>query len=80
MSDKPVHPGTITFVSDDDRERVENASGVPESLRFAKNQHGRWVPVVRVVATVAGDQRTIREYGPGGELLRSTVQVKPPVE
>jgi hypothetical protein len=35
------------------------------------------VPVVRVVATTAGDQRTVREYGPKGELLRTTLQVRP---
>jgi hypothetical protein len=34
------------------------------------------VPVVRVVAKVVGEQRTIREYGAGGEMLRSTVQFR----
>lgn len=75
MSSSPVHPGTITFV-DDTSERVEQASDVPESIRFAMNRDGVLVPVVRVVAIGAGDQRTIREYGADGALLRSTVQVK----
>lgn len=69
------HPGSITFV-DEGSERVERASEVPESLRFATCRDGALVPVVRVVAVHAGDQRTIREYGADGALLRSTVQVK----
>jgi len=66
---------TITFV-DETSERVEQAADVPESIRFATNRDGALVPVVRVVAVTAGDQRTIREYGADGALLRSTVQVK----
>jgi hypothetical protein len=33
---------------------------------------------VRVVARTAGDRRYIREYGPDGELLRSTTQIADP--
>jgi len=72
---KPVHPGSITFV-DERGESVEPAAKVPESIRFAKNRDGQLEPVVRVVATTMGDQRTIREYGEDGGLLRSTVQIR----
>ena len=76
MSHTPKHPGTITFVSDDQSERVEQASAVPESIRFAQNKDGKLTPVVKVVAVVAGDTRTIRSYAADGELLSSTVQKK----
>ena len=47
---------------------------VPEPLRYAPDQHGQLVPVVRVVARVAGNMRQIHELGPDGQLLRSTMQ------
>lgn len=72
---KPSHPGSITFV-DERGERIESAVKVPESIRFAQNRDGKLEPVVRVVATTMGDQRTIREYGVDGGLLRSTVQIR----
>ena len=72
---KPTHPGSITFV-DEKGESVEPAAAVPDSIRFAKNKDGQLEPVVRVVATTIGDQRTIREYGEEGNLLRSTVQFR----
>jgi hypothetical protein len=73
----PAHPGKITYVDGNTQQvlSTDDVSTVPESLRFADTPTGR-VPVVKVVATVAGNQRTIREYGPAGELLRSTVQRK----
>lgn len=76
MTDPVEHPGTIEFVDGDTNEITEeDAANVPESLRFAETDEGL-VPVVRVVARTAGKQRFIREYGPGGELLRSTVQIQ----
>ena len=69
------HPGTITFV-EGTTETVEQASTVPESIRFAPDKDGVLTPVVRVVATVSGNQREIKEYGPDGALLRSTIQLK----
>ncbi|MBL8953275.1 MAG: hypothetical protein JNK82_21025, partial [Myxococcaceae bacterium] len=75
LNAKPIHPGNIVFV-DEQGETVEPAAEVPESIRFAKNKDGRLEPVVRVVATTIGDQRTIREYGEEGNLLRSTVQFR----
>lgn len=75
MTTTPKHPGTITFV-EGSSEKVEQASTVPESIRFAPDKDGKLQPVVRVVAIAAGDQRTIREYGADGALLRSTVQRK----
>ncbi|MGC4115126.1 MAG: hypothetical protein QM765_11065 [Myxococcales bacterium] len=72
----PAHPGQIEFVDGNTGKvtRVAKAAEVPEALRFAPTDKGL-VPVVKVVATVEGERRTIREYGPAGEVLRSTVQV-----
>ena len=64
------HPGKITFVNGTTT-TVEDASTVPESIRFAEG-----VPVVKVVAMTEGDRRIIREYGVDGTLLRSTVQTR----
>jgi hypothetical protein len=76
---RPQHPGTIVYVDGNTNTVVREtpASEVPESVRYAETDQG-WVPVVRVVATTSGDQRFVREYGPAGELLRSTVQVRSP--
>jgi hypothetical protein len=76
---RPQHPGTIVYVDGNTNAVVREgpAADVPESVRFADTEQGR-VPVVRVVATTAGDQRFVREYGPAGELLRTTVQVRSP--
>jgi hypothetical protein len=75
----PVHPGTVTFLDGATQQVVRTAAvgELPEPMRFAPTEHGL-VPVVKVVSFAEGDQRIIREYGPGGELLRSTVQVRPP--
>jgi hypothetical protein len=78
VSEQPRHPGTIVYVDGDTgEETTEDAAAVPESLRFAETEEGL-VPVVRVVARTAGDRRYIREYGPDGELLRSTTQIAEP--
>jgi hypothetical protein len=78
MSQAPKHPGTIVYVDGATQKETGRVSidTVPESLRFAPTADGL-VPVVKVVAHTEGNRRTIREYGPAGELLRSTVQVKP---
>jgi hypothetical protein len=69
-----THPGTITYVDADAKtEKVLPVAQVPEPLRFA-SLDGAPVPVVRVVAQLRGEERLIREYGPEGQLLRSTVQ------
>jgi hypothetical protein len=80
VTDSVEHPGTIVYVDGDTNETTEeDIANVPESLRFADTDAGP-VPVVRVVARTAGNQRYIREYGPKGELLRSTVQIQDDVE
>ncbi|HZN94023.1 MAG TPA: hypothetical protein VFB81_15025 [Myxococcales bacterium] len=77
MSSTPQHPGTIVYVNGDTgEESASPISEVPEELRFAPDQDGNLVPVVRVVARTAGDQRNIHELGPDGQLLRSTVQIR----
>jgi hypothetical protein len=71
------HPGTIVFVDGNTNTVVstDRAADLPAEMRFVETRSGL-VPVVRVVAFTEGGQRTIREYGPAGELLRSTVQVR----
>ncbi|HZI12178.1 MAG TPA: hypothetical protein VE153_17475 [Myxococcus sp.] len=77
---EPKHPGTITFVDGATQKVTEtvDAKEVPASIRFAPNEAGELVPVVKVVALQEGDRRVIREYGPEGQFLRSTVQVRTP--
>ncbi|MCY1021295.1 hypothetical protein [Pyxidicoccus sp. MSG2] len=79
MSQAPKHPGTIVYIdgtTQTETERVD-ISEVPEPLRYAPTKKGL-VPVVKVVAYTEGNYRTLREYGPDGELLRSTVQTASP--
>lgn len=67
-----AHPGTITFVNEQTgEERVESAEESPVEQRFVNG-----IPMVRAVMSVAGNQRTIREYGPQGQLLRSNVSFR----
>ena len=51
-----------------------SASEVPFGIRFVKTEAGL-VPVVKIVNITTDRQQTIRQYGPEGQLLRSTVQV-----
>lgn len=69
------HPGTIVYVNGNSGDVVQerNVEDVPEHLRFAKTDKGD-VPVVRVVATKTGDTRSIVEFGPSDEVLRTTGQ------
>jgi hypothetical protein len=70
-----THPGTITFVDKDaGTEKVVSADQVPEGMRFGKIASGEEVPVTRVEAQLRGEERVIKELGPNGELLRTTVQ------
>jgi hypothetical protein len=77
---EPKHPGTIQFVDGATQKVTEtvDAKEVPPSIRFAPNEAGELTPVVKVVALQEGDRRIIREYGPDGQFLRSTVQVRTP--
>ena len=77
---EPKHPGTIQFVDGMTKQvtRTLQAHEVPPAFRFAKDASGTLVPVVKVVAIEEGDRRTLREYGPEGQLLRSTVQLRNP--
>ncbi|MBN9687188.1 MULTISPECIES: hypothetical protein [unclassified Corallococcus] len=74
---KPKHPGFIRYIDGKTQQEVRRMeiAQVPEALQYAQTPKG-WVPVVKVVALEEGNQRTLREYGPGDELLRSTVQVR----
>ena len=72
-----THPGSIVYIDGDTSEVVaeRKACDVPEHMRFVQAKEGA-VPVVRVISSTLGDRRTIREFGPNGELLRSTVQLR----
>lgn len=71
---KAPHPGTITYVDlDTGKSETSDVMTVPEAMRFAETEHGR-TAVVRVVAQIRGDQRTIREYDADGREVRATVQ------
>jgi hypothetical protein len=69
----PKHPGEILFV-EDGKPVVRSADEVPEAIRFAPDQTGALVPVVRIEAVTTGKMRTIHQYAETGELLRSTLQ------
>ncbi|MFY2560763.1 hypothetical protein ACN469_24375 [Corallococcus terminator] len=75
---KPKHPGFIRYIDGKTQQEVRrmDVSQVPEALQYAQGPKG-WVPVVKVIALEEGNQRTLREYGPEDELLRSTVQTRP---
>ena len=63
------HPGTITFVNQETGEvRTESAEESPLEHRFVNG-----VPLVKAVYSRAGNQTFIQEFGPEGQLLRSTV-------
>ncbi len=70
------HPGEIEYVDGATGEvtcRVP-ADDVPEQIRFAPGPDGAPRPVVRITVLTLGDRREIRQFGPEGELLRSTYQ------
>lgn len=71
-----VHPGTITYMMDDQVVSVRDVNELPESSRFANTREGK-VPVVKVVALTMSDKmREVIEYGPNNNRLRSTIQMK----
>jgi hypothetical protein len=74
-----THPGQIEFVDGETNRvlSVDPVSAVPEAQRFVE-VGGVAVPVVRVVAVQAGDRRTIRKFGPNGQLLETILQVRSP--
>ncbi|QRN97492.1 hypothetical protein JRI60_52685 [Archangium violaceum] len=76
---EPKHPGSIQYIDGKTQQVTQTVdiAEVPANLRFAETPEGL-VPVVKVVALQEGNQRIIREYGPEGQFLRSTVQVRPP--
>ena len=72
----PEHPGTIEYVDGATGEvtRVVPAADVPEQIAYAPGPDGEQRPVVRVTILTVGPQREIRQFGPDGEILRSTYQ------
>lgn len=75
-SSKPRHPGTIVFidgVTQQIRKEVP-ANEVAEDIRYCETDDG-YVPVVEIVDYATEDRIIIRQYGPDGELLQSTVMI-----
>ncbi len=70
-----AHPGVIVFFDGERPVASRLASELPASMLFADTPSGR-VPVVKVVAHVGDDRREILEFGPDGQLLRSTLQIR----
>lgn len=79
MAERPVHPGTITYVDGDTNAvvSVAQAANLPEQSAFAPNAKGIITPIVKVVARSAGSARFVKELGPNDELLRSTTLTVP---
>jgi hypothetical protein len=77
MSDQhvPEHPGKIIFMEGDTILHEKDANDVPFGIRFVETPDGL-VPVVKVVAITTGNQRRIHQYGPDGQLLETTLQIR----
>ena len=73
---EPAVPSTVTFVDGNTGKivSVDPRDSLPESMRHAPGADGGLVPVVRVIAITSERIREIHEYGPDGELLRTTAQ------
>jgi hypothetical protein len=74
---EPEHPGKVVFVDGSTQEIAAevDASSVPLPLRFVEIEDV-FYPVVKIVVFTTEAGRTIRQYGPGDELLKSTVQAR----
>ena len=72
------HPGTITFVDGNTQQITEQvaASDVPFEIAFVEIEDGAYRPVVRIEDFTSPDQRVILQFGPDGELLESTIQLR----
>lgn len=72
------HPGNIHYHQGPEETlvRVVPVADVPEPLRFAPTPDGD-VPVVKVVALTTSVGLELREYGPAGQLLRTTLSAPP---
>lgn len=69
------HPGKIEIYEGGTLVKTLDAAKVPDSVRFAPTKDGL-AAVVKVVASDAGAQTHIREFGIDGALLRSTTRLK----
>jgi hypothetical protein len=78
MTQTPQHPGRIVYLDGNTGDVVseEPADQVPDEFRFAPDEDGALIPILKVVATVSADGRTreIFEFGPDDALLRTTLQ------
>lgn len=67
------HPGEILFEDKvENRTYSERATDVPVTIAWVKLE-ARWVPVVNIVITGAGQMREITNFGPNGQILNRTI-------
>jgi hypothetical protein len=71
------HPGAIVFADLDlGTENARPVADLPETMAWVLVD-GAKVPVVRVEArSMSENAREIKKYGPAGQLLESTIQVR----
>jgi hypothetical protein len=70
------HPGEITWVDGTTGEvtRVDSADNLPDTIRFATDENGTLVPVVRIEVTGTDNHREIAQIAEDGRVLRRTYQ------
>ena len=72
---KPQHPGEVQYFDGDKLVSTAKVSELSENAAFAPIDGG-FTPVVRVVRVKTESGFIIQEFGPGGTVVRSTVQVR----
>ena len=73
------HPGQVVF--DDKVEGTSKstpAADLPQTIAWAEDERGEWVPVARIETTGTKSRREITRFGADGSFLDSTVQAPPP--
>lgn len=72
------HPGTIEHDDKiEGRVWTRRADEVPPTIAWVQLD-GKWIPVIRIEITGTPDRREITKYGPGGQMLETTVQARWP--
>ena len=69
-------PEKIQFIDGTTNEVFEevNFADVPDYVRFVSDETGIEQPVIKIVHITSDDRRTIKQYGYGDVILRSTLQ------
>ncbi len=73
------HPGEIVYDNKvENRTYSQRAADVPVGIAWVRLE-ARWVPVVKIVITGAGQVREMTSYGPDDQFLsRTTGTIGPP--